>query len=138
MGKYFAEEEKKKKKEDIEEVEDTEHEEETEEDEKIKTAADKGKYRLRWPIEFEGEKIEEIDISGLEDLKGRDLEQAANLLVREGKIRYFDENVYDSNMFRKAILIVKTKTPEGLLDELKSIDYIVLLNVVSRFLLKTR
>ena len=89
-------------------------------------------YPLIVPILFEGKELTELPLTGMKDLRGRNYEDATNLLRAEGKLQSATD--YDSADFRVAILRVTTGIAIEVIRELHSVDYRTLLNVVEGFL----
>ena len=89
-------------------------------------------YPLIVPILFEGKELKELPLTGMKDLRGRNYEDATNLLRAEGKLQSAAD--YDSADFRVAILRVTTGIAIEVIRELHSVDYRTLLNVVEGFL----
>lgn len=122
---------------DTEAEENMETNDEAEDDIEIEKAANKGKYKLRRPITFEGKEIKYLPLKELENITGKDIEDALNLMRVEGTVKNREyDSVYDSTAFRFAIYRLKTNTIPELLQMLHSVDYIILQQVVGAFLFK--
>lgn len=86
------------------------------------------------PLSFEGEEIAQVDLSGLQDLKGRDLKKANRLAAGE------DINVamgVASDEYCIIIAHLVTGQPIEMFDELDARDFMDVVLVVKNFLLDT-
>lgn len=134
----MAENEKNKKTvNETEEKEQTGSENKTSEGMKDEDASDieKGKYIFKRPFEFEGNEIKEIDISGLDEIRGKDISAVLSQLRQRG-VSTGGMDIYDSTDFLFALAARKTGVPVELFGAVYSYDYLVLSRVIANFLLK--
>lgn len=130
--KEIREEEEKNEEEMIEEKEEETEKKKFDVKEFFKKINEEDVYPLIVPILFEGKELKELPLTGMKDLRGRNYEDATNLLRAEGKLQSAAD--YDSADFRVAILRVTTGIAIEVIRELHSVDYRTLLNVVEGFL----
>ena len=130
--KEIREEEEKNEEEMIEEKEKETEKKKFDVKEFFKKINEEDVYPLIVPILFEGKELKELPLTGMKDLRGRNYEDATNLLRAEGKLQSAAD--YDSADFRVAILRVTTGIAIEVIRELHSVDYRTLLNVVEGFL----
>ena len=130
--KEIREEEEKNEEEMIEEKEEETEKKKFDVKEFFKKINEEDVYPLIIPILFEGKELKELPLTGMKDLRGRNYEDATNLLRAEGKLQSAAD--YDSADFRVAILRVTTGIAIEVIRELHSVDYRTLLNVVEGFL----
>ena len=130
--KEIREEEEKNEEETIEEKEEETEKKKFDVKEFFKKINEEDVYPLIVPILFEGKELKELPLTGMKDLRGRNYEDATNLLRAEGKLQSAAD--YDSADFRVAILRVTTGIAIEVIRELHSVDYRTLLNVVEGFL----
>ena len=130
--KEIREEEEKNEEKMIEEKEEETEKKKFDVKEFFKKINEEDVYPLIVPILFEGKELKELPLTGMKDLRGRNYEDANNLLRAEGKLQSAAD--YDSADFRVAILRVTTGIAIEVIRELHSVDYRTLLNVVEGFL----
>lgn len=133
-----AEEKAKKEIEESPDAESTEAEEKETEEEleeaEIDERVEKGLYLVRKPFQFEGKEIKELDISSLNAIRGKDLDDVKRILRQRGIAE--DEWTYFTSDFCFTLLSVKSGIPLELFAGMYSIDYILLQKVITRFLLR--
>lgn len=98
----------------------------------LKKIKDEEIYTLFAPIQFEGKELKELPLTGMGDLRGKHFSAANNLLRAEGKTWAIDN--WESADFSLAVLRVVTGIAIEVLEELRPMDYRVLVNVVQGFL----
>lgn len=87
------------------------------------------------PIEWEGNKIEELSFKGMRKIKGRHLQRAADFMREKGLIYDFSStSLFESADFALSVYTIVTNTPPELIEELYSVDYFQLVNMCKRFL----
>lgn len=96
--------------------------------------SEKGIYTLRRAFEFEGKMITELDISSLDEIRGKDIDKARSILRAKG--RGEETGGYFNAEFCFTLLSVMSGIPLELFLSMYSVDYIILQKVVERFLLR--
>jgi len=98
-------------------------------------------YLLRVPIVFEGHEIDRLDLSKMADLRGRDLESAKRLMRKLGMVPVTNTGTPTEYMWSTEFLLCLFQSTTGItmdiINELHSIDYILLVGRLSSFLMRT-
>lgn len=107
-----------------------------------KEELEKDVYILRCPIDFEGHKIDKLDLSKMADLRGRDLEKARKLMRKLGLVAVTNNpDNPTSYMWTSEFLTCLFQSTTGItmdvIEELHSIDYILLIGRLTSFLTRT-
>lgn len=95
--------------------------------------ANKGIYELKRPITFEGKEIKEIDLSGLEDLTGKDMREL-DAQYRQKQFSPAVTKEFDV-LYLQMVLARATSKPIELFESLKAKDWTALEVYTRNFLL---
>lgn len=89
------------------------------------------KFKLSRPVEYQGNRVEEMDLSGLEELTGRDMNQLYDLYTASGGSGIVMQE--STLLFAQLIANRVTGYPVELIERMSARDSMKLKNRVYRF-----